>query len=203
MDELIKKAQEQINGMSEQEKQRLLSLVEEDCKIATHRYYATLLHYTKALSQNEDCEWFGEGEYCVYMWLHADGTPFYVGSGKGNRWKSTNRNDRFFEETAKLDTFVVKIVDGLTQEESREAEFCLSHYLSYNGYRLANWDNNYTRCVDEKQADRRVGKYVRLINKPHNKLTIEQAKKKMRPYETTLDLSMIHECYVQKYGYPV
>lgn len=191
---------EQVNQMTEEEKQKLYKAIENDRKIIQARYRATVLYYEKAFVQVEDCEYFGEGEYCVYMWLHADGTPFYVGMGKGDRWKSTNRNERFFEETKKLDTFVCKVVDGLSSEQAREAEFCLTHYLTYNGYKLANWDNNFTRVNNERSADRRVGKYARLMLEKHNKMVIEQAKNKMKPYEIPFDYELVREQYIYKYG---
>jgi hypothetical protein len=180
----------------------MLMSVEQHRKNTEASYYAMLMRYDKAFMRDEDCLHIGVGEYCVYMWLHADGVPFYVGMGKGNRWKSTNRNERFFEETKKLDTFVCKVISGLNSQQAREAEFCLSHYLSYNGYKLANWDNNYQRSVDEKQADRRVGKFVRLIKEKHNEITVEQAKTKMIPHELPCDYDLMCKWYAMSYGYP-
>jgi hypothetical protein len=201
--ELYNEWVEQVNKMSDEDRESLFNRVQESLKIAEASCLATNLYYSKALKQSEnDCVYYGEGEYHVYMWLHADGTPFYVGSGKGYRWKSTNRNERFFEEAKKLDTWVCKLMDGLTQQQSREAEFCLSHYLSYNGYKLANWDNNYQRSVNERQADRRVGKFVRLMSKEYNKLTVEQAQKMMKPLEFECDYNMVLEQYTFKYGLP-
>jgi hypothetical protein len=76
------------------------------------------------------------------------------------------------------------------------------HYLSYNGYKLANWDNNYQRSVDEKQADRRVGKFVRLMKENHNEITVEQAKTKMIPHELPCDYDLMCKWYAMSYGYP-
>lgn len=156
---------------------------------ATASYYALLLRYDRAFTRDEDCQVYGE--YHVYMWLHADGTPFYVGSGKGDRWKqATGRNERFYEETKHLDTFVCKLIDGLTLQEAREAEFCLSHYLTYSGYKLANWDNNYQRCINQQQADKRVAKFERLIKKTHNNTTINQAISKMVPRKCRVSINL-------------
>jgi hypothetical protein len=166
-------------------------------------YYACLLRYDRAFEQDDDYQVYGDGEYHVYMWLHANGTPFYVGSGKGNRWKqSKGRNERFYEETKHLDTLVCKLVDGLTSQEAREAEFCLSHYLTYNGYKLANWDNNYQRCVDDKQAKKRVEKFVRLMKKDHNNTTISRAISKMIPHKMPCEYKFIREQYEINYGIP-
>ena len=193
---------EQARQMTEQEKAHMLALSEQSLKNAETSLCVTLLRYDKAFIRDENCLYCGDDEHYVYMWLHADGTPFYVGMGKGDRWKSTNRNERFAEETKKLDTLVCKVLGGLTVEQAREAEFCLSHYLSYNGYVLANWDNNYQRSVDEKQADRRVGKFTRLMRKEHNQLTVVQALLKMHPYKLPCDYNLLYEQYVDRYGIP-
>ncbi len=192
-----------VEKMTEDEKNELYTRLEEINKQIEAYVFASRMRYDRAFKRDSDCLLYGSGEYCVYMWLHADGTPFYVGRGKGDRWKnSIARNERFFEETKKLDTLVCKVIDGLSAEESREAEFCLSHYLSYNGYVLANWDNNYHRSVDEKQADRRVGKFARLMQKEHNQLTVIQAKLKMHPYKLPCDYNLMYEQYVINFGIP-
>lgn len=203
--DLLENFQARVDQMSEREKAKMNEKIEQFNNTLTASRYASRLRWEKALFQDtKDCVLYGEGEYHVYMWLHADGTPFYVGSGKGERWKNACcRNERFFEETKRLDTLVCKLIDGLTKEESREAEFCLSHYLSYSGYVLANWDNNYQRSVNETQADRRVGKFVRLMKKDYNNIVVEQAKKKMKPYDMPCDYNLIYEQYVVSYGYPV
>lgn len=193
----------EIDGFTDEQRKDFERKLQEASRLCEASYCASLLRWDRAFLRDEKCRKYGEGEYHVYMWLHADGTPFYVGSGKGDRWKSTNRNERFFEETKKLDTLVVKIIDGLTQQESREAEFCLSHYLTYNGYNLANWDNNFFRCIDQKQEDKRVGKYVRLTKSPHNSLTIEQAKEKIHPYKMKCDCELMRKQYILSYGSPL
>ena len=200
--ELYDAWERQVNQMTEQEKQKLLSQMDEFGKMAEASYYASKLRWDRALVRDDsDCVKYDKGDYHVYMWLHADGTPFYVGSGKEDRWKNAScRNERFFEETKKLDTLVCKLVDGLSKEQSREAEFCLSHYLSYNGYQLANWDNNYQRSVNEQQADRRVGKFARLMMREYNEITVEQAKKKMKPFTMPCDYDLILEQYELNYG---
>lgn len=196
------KTRETINNFSDEEKREFAEQFEKIFSNAEARWCACKLRYDRAFKRDENCKVYGIGEYHVYMWLHADGTPFYVGSGKGDRWKSTNRNERFFEETKKLDTWVCKLVDGLTSQEAREAEFCLSHYLTYNGYELANWDNNYHRCINQEQADKRVGKFVRLMKKTHNSITVECAKSKMTPCKMPCEHKIIREQYELSYGIP-
>lgn len=204
MHELFEQLAEVISRMSEQERADLQRQLDESSQNAEASYLASRLRYCRTLKQNEkDCAHCGDGEHYVYMWLHADGTPFYVGSGKGDRWKSTNRNDRFFEEADKLDALVYKLVDGLTLEESREAEFCLTHYLSYNGYKLANWDYNYQRVKNQEQGDRRVGKFERLKNKTINKLTLEKATSAMHPHSFDCDIERVYYWYDCNYGLPL
>lgn len=201
--EWYEKAVEHFHDLPEEEKIRLVELSRQMRIMAEASWCASKLRYDKAFVQDDGCKVCGIGEYHVYMWLHADGTPFYVGSGKGDRWKNACcRNERFFEETKRLDTWVCKLVDGLTSQEAREAEFCLSHYLTYNGYKLANWDNNFHRCIDEKQADRRVGKFVRLMKSTHNNLTVELAKSKMTPRKMPCDYDIMRELYLDHYGTP-
>ena len=93
-----------------------------------------------------------------------------------------------------------KVIGGLNSRQAREAEFCLSHYLSYNGYQLANWDNNYQRSINEQQADRRVGKFVRLMMEDYNEATIEQAKTKMKPRKFPCDYDLMCKWYAMSYG---
>lgn len=189
--------------MTEEEKSSFNTRVEETKKYIEASVFASKMRYDRAFKKDSNCLLYGTGEHCVYMWLHADGTPFYVGRGKGDRWKnSIARNERFLEETKKLDTLVCKVIDGLSVDESCEAEFCLSHYLSYIGYNLANGDNNYQRSVNQGQADRRVGKFTRLMQKEHNKLTLEQAKLKIHPYKMPCDYNLMYEQYVNNYGVP-
>ena len=198
------KAREQICNLTDKQREELQRKIEESRRNCEANHCATLLHYHRAFERDDYCQMYGDGEYHVYIWLHADGTPFYVGSGKGDRWKQAcGRNERFYEETKQLDTLVCKLIDGLTLQESREAEFCLSHYLTYNGYKLANWDNNYRRCINQKQADNRVGKYVRLMKKLHNYLTVECAKSKMKPHKMPCDYNLMYEFYVKNFGIPV
>lgn len=191
---------ESISNLSDKEKQQLKEKYEKAKMLCEARHCAFLLRYDRAFKREDNFERYGNGEYHVYMWLHADGTPFYVGMGKGDRWKNASaRNERFFEETKKLDTWVCKLIDGLTQQEAREAEFCLSHYLTYNGYKLANHDKSFYRC----QEDRRVEKFVRLMKKTHNAITVEQAKTKMTPCKMPCEPKLIWEQYKLNYGIPV
>lgn len=203
MREFFEQLAETVDKMSEGERSDFQRRVEEFSKSVEAQGVAQRLRYNRALRQNDkDCVQCGGDKYYVYMWLHADGTPFYVGSGKGDRWKSTNRNESFFEEADKLDALVYKLVDGLTLEESREAEFCLTHYLSYNGYKLANGDYNYQRVKSQEQRDKRVGKYERLKGKRINKLTLEKAITAMHPHSFEFDLEQVYYWYDLNYGLP-
>lgn len=189
--------------MTEEEKNKLRLEVESTLKRMEAYTTAAKLRYDRAFVRDGNCLRYGSGIYHVYMWLHADGTPFYVGMGKGDRWKNAcSRNEKFFEETKRLDTLVCKVIDGLSVAEAREAEFCLSHYLTYNGYKLANLDNNFLNVTNVEQADKKVGKYVRLMKKEYNNLTVEEAKKKMKQYDMPCDYDLIREQYILSFGYP-
>lgn len=203
MREFFEQLLDRVDKMSEEERLDFQKQVDEFSQNVEAQGIAQRLRYNRALRQNDkDCVRCGNGEYYVYMWLHADGTPFYVGSGKAERWKSINRNESFFEEADKLDALVYKLVDGLTLEESREAEFCLTHYLSYNGYKLTNGDYNYQRVKNQEQRDRRVGKFERLKCKRINKLTLENAMNAMHSHSFEFDLKRVYYWYDFNYGLP-
>lgn len=83
------------------------------------------------------------GEFYVYMWKHAWGDPFYVGSGKGGRWtKKTSRCNDFYLHLDQADAVVYKILDGVDSKTARLFEKYVSVNLVEAGYTLANGDNN-------------------------------------------------------------
>jgi hypothetical protein len=84
-----------------------------------------------------------DGEHYVYLWKHAWGDPFYVGSGKNYRWtnKSARCND-FYLHLDQADAVVYKILDGVDEHTARLFEKYVSVNLVEAGYTLANGDNN-------------------------------------------------------------
>jgi hypothetical protein len=203
LDVVLNELENKAANMTQAEKDELQSNIDEMLKRMSASTMASKFRYDKAFLRDGTCLKYGKGEYHVYMWLHADGTPFYVGMGKADRWKDPfSRNESFYVETSKLDALVVKVIDGLLKEEALEAEFCLSHYLSYNDFKLANCDNNFALISNEERADRKVGKYVRLLKKEYNAQTIAEAKKKIHPYKMDFDIALVREYYAWEYGNP-
>ena len=83
-----------------------------------------------------------ESDFCVYLWKHCWGEPFYVGSGKGDRWKSlSSRCDEFYRHIDKADAAVCRVVSGVDQKTARKYEKYTSLLLSVAGYSLVNRDN--------------------------------------------------------------
>lgn len=84
---------------------------------------------------------FNDGEAYVYLWKHKNGTVFYVGSGKNDRYRSKNRNESFLEEINKADAVIYIIADGMNTKDAREIERLVSGVFTCNGQNLCNKDN--------------------------------------------------------------
>ena len=92
------------------------------------------------------------GEHYVYIWKHAWGEPFYVGSGKGDRWKQVSpktRCDEFYTHLDRADCVVYKIIDGVDINTAKMYEKYLSFVLRLAGYQIVNGD---FRIRDAEQA---------------------------------------------------
>ena len=116
-------------------------------KLASDGYMKSIEHRT---IYRED------GEHYVYLWRHAWGDPFYVGSGKNYRW--TNRSARcndFYLHLDQADAVVYKILDGVDEHTARLFEKYVSVNLVEAGYTLANGDNN-TEYVNSEARQRRI-----------------------------------------------
>lgn len=110
--------------------------------------------YLKKITKHKFCS--SGGEYYVYLWRHAWGDPFYVGSGKGDRWTTKNgRCNDFFLHLNQADAVVYKILDGVDERTARLFEKYVSVNLVEAGYTLANGDNN-TEYMTEAARKRRV-----------------------------------------------
>lgn len=113
----------------------------------TYRMSASRLKWNRCIKCEERKAYMaGTGDWYVYMWKHIDGTPFYVGSGKGYRWldhTQRSRSKEFIIETDKNDAIVYKVAMGLDMQEARDIEFCCIHNLTKSGYDL-------TQTIDTK-----------------------------------------------------
>ena len=92
----------------------------------------------------------GEDEYYVYLWKHIDGDVFYVGSGKGDRYRSKNRNDEFLRHIDKGDAVVYIVLCGVDFKTARFYERYLSGSLGMAEYVLSNGDNNIIHIGEDK-----------------------------------------------------
>ena len=95
-------------------------------------------------------------EYYVYIWRHAWGGPFYVGSGKNDRWLTKNgRCNDFYLHLDQADAVVYKVLDGVDSHTARLFEKYVSVNLIEAGYTLVNGDNN-IEYLSEEARKRRV-----------------------------------------------
>lgn len=106
----------------------------------------------------------GGGEHYVYLWKHAWGDPFYVGSGKGSRWRDKwGRCDGFYPHIDVADAVVYLVLTDVDGDTARMFETYVSVNLTKCGYSLVNGDNNVMRTTDAAAArlDVRCGKIDR------------------------------------------
>lgn len=79
--------------------------------------------------------------FYVYEWIRLDtNEPFYVGKGKGDRWRCKQRSEWFLRIMKKTDVAVCIIADELTEQEAFEVEaYCIWYYRDVLGYELVNF----------------------------------------------------------------
>lgn len=117
--------------------------------------------YLRAIK--DKCVHGGDGDCYVYLWRHAWGDPFYVGSGKGKRWTNkSSRCDDFYLHLDQADAVVYLVLDGVDAKTARLYENYVSVNLGRAGYTLANGDNNFEYATDQSQQ-RMIEKCEKLV----------------------------------------
>lgn len=95
------------------------------------------------IKKSEDyCCQAGNDNYYVYVWMHLGGEPFYVGSGKGNRWLNRKRRIEFLRHLDQGDAVVYKVLSGVDKQMSLMYERYISFCFSWIRDSLVNRDNN-------------------------------------------------------------
>lgn len=92
--------------------------------------------------------------FYVYQWIREDyNTPFYIGKGKGNRYKRLdNRKQYFMNIYNSVPTHVEIIKDKLTEEKALKLEKDIIHNLVFN--------ENYSIDVPDYKCEKNVGKHL-------------------------------------------
>ena len=140
MDELI----ETVAKLPFYDKLRMTKRMNDFSGPGYYRNSAALLQYDGYLAVETDRGVrVGDGDYYVYLWKHAWGDPFYVGSGKGPRWTSKGgRCDDFYFHLDAADAVVYLVLSGVDSKTAHLYERYVSANMTYGGYTLANGDNN-------------------------------------------------------------
>lgn len=162
-------------------------------------YGVSALIYNGYLREIEEkCVFAGEEEYYVYLWKHAWGGPFYVGSGKNNRWRTKNgRCDDFYLHLDQADAVVYKVLDGVDAKTAHLYEKYISVSLTQAGYTLANGDYNYEYASEKTQENMKVAceKYSKLPLSPQ----VESAVLGILGHEPRCDYR-VTDGFIMKYG---
>ena len=85
-----------------------------------------------------------ENNYYVYEWIRLDtNEPFYVGKGKGNRWKSFDRRNKYFINIVNKIPVVVNILhDNLDEKTAFGLEvWYIREYRDVIGYEMCNFND--------------------------------------------------------------
>lgn len=142
---------DRIEKLSFLEKLSMVKQINEMSALGLIRNRAAVLQYDGYLTtytREGICD--GDGDHYVYLWRHAWGDPFYVGSGKGDRWTSKNgRCDDFYLHLDAGDAVVYRVLSGVDSKTAHLYERYVSANLSATGYALANGDNNAEYKSDE------------------------------------------------------
>ena len=106
-------------------------------------HYENNLLYDGCLEHSDKIAVRGDGGECyVYVWKHAFGRPFYVGSGKGGRWLNKNRKPDFLKHIDMADAIVYKVLTNVDRKTAYECEKFVSLLFTLHEVELSNKDNN-------------------------------------------------------------
>lgn len=134
--------------------------------------------------------------YYVYEWYNVDtGEVFYVGKGKGKRWKIVSgRNDYFINYYNKYDCNVRKVKSRLSEEEAYKIEIetiakyrdigqckCNFHSGGQGGASNKNTPRE-TRLL--KMVNSYINRSTQLLDKTLNKPVFKLSKRKERSLTT-------------------
>lgn len=96
-----------------------------------------------------------EREYYVYGWFNLDwGVYFYIGRGKGNRYKSKSGRSKAFKAIVSRWNCESHILsDGLTLEESEFLEHNRKHYLLFTkGHPILDGEPSDLRAIAQAEG---------------------------------------------------
>lgn len=157
------------------------------------------LHFDGYLNANDSMAVKeGSGEYYVYLWKHAWGEPFYVGSGVKDRWKTkAPRCDDFYRNLDAGDAVVYKVLDGVDSKTARLYECYVSANISIAGYCLANGDNNAMRGSERTQY--RLSERCKEIEGSELTKKVEKALFDILRHEAKCDYRITTE-FLKQYG---
>jgi len=141
--------------------------------------------------------------YYVYLHIRINNNqPFYVGKGKGNRYKDKNHRNYYWNNIVKKDGFIPLILhDNLSEEKAIEME---KYYISKFGRKdlglgpLVNLTDGgegvsnkvITDNFRKKCSDRMKGNKINLNRKHTNEVNIKKGKKLG---DNSKAVSVIHE----------
>lgn len=124
-------------------------------------------------------------EYYVYEWIRLDtNEPFYVGKGKGNRWKDFRRSKYFKNIINKTSVAVNILHDELDEQTAFDLECWYIHeYIFDYGYTLTNltWGGEGTSPTEEvrkKMSESKKGSKNAMYGRNiYEEMSIEEKEK--------------------------